>query len=207
MDNFRIRNVVYGVQVLAWVEHHRFVAPCWGLFGVRGLGPGRHKSSSHGCRSSHPGCAKAALAIQDLAWAEHHRFVLSMLCYIPSELAVFGIGGCESDDAYTETLNSAWCVLAYRVLAWRHIAVSPRLQERSPRMRESGIDDTGPGPGGAPTVSSDCKARSTSVVFTRRTGPGLGGTSPLCYHHTPHLSSSAATQVFDGRDSVAQLPF
>ena len=160
MDNFRIRNVVYGVQVLAWVEHHRFVAPCWGLFGVRGLGPGRHKSSSHGCRSSHPGCAKAASAIQGLAWAEYHRFVISMLCYIPGELAVFNIGGCESEDAYTETLNPAWCVLAYRVLAWRHIAVSPWLQERSPRMRRSGIDNTGPGSGGAPTASSDCKAWS-----------------------------------------------
>ena len=80
-----------------------------------------------------------ALAIQDLAWAEHHRFVLSMLCYIPGELAVFGIGGCESDDAYTETLNSAWCVLAYRVLAWRPITVSLWLQERSPRMRRSGV--------------------------------------------------------------------
>ena len=121
---------------------------------------GRHKSSSHGCRSSHPGCAKAASAIQGLAWAEYHRFVISMLCYIPGELAVFNIGGCESEDAYTETLNPAGCVLAYRVLAWRHIAVSPWLQERSPRMRRSGIDDTGPGPGGAPTASSDCKARS-----------------------------------------------
>ena len=75
--------------------------------------------------------AKAALAIQGLAWADHHRFVPSMLCYIPGELAVFDIGGCESNDPYTETLNSAWCVLSYRVLAWRHIAVSPRHPGRS----------------------------------------------------------------------------